>query len=154
VVLLCALLWRVDCVMRRVCDEFTVWRVDRWLVDRVTTWPCDELTGSPSHYASMTPLSGNQDLTYTQSSTTVDIMGRVMSLSVHDSFGTKWWTFLVHDFGTYEINFGTCFFVVWLRYMRSTISVHHYVDIGTLRENVCILCWRSANAEWMFSLLC
>jgi len=33
--LLCARLWRVDCVMRRV-----------WGVDRVTTWLCDELTGS------------------------------------------------------------------------------------------------------------
>ena len=29
---------------------------------------------------------------------------RVMSLSVHDNFGTKWWTVSVHDdFGTYEI---------------------------------------------------
>jgi len=30
------------------------------------------------------------------------------------------------------------FFVVRLQYMRSTISVHHYVDIGTLQENVCL----------------
>ena len=28
------------------------------------------------------------------------------------------------------------FFAVRLRYMRGTISVHHYVDIGTLQENV------------------
>ena len=49
------------------------------------------------------------------------------------------------------------FFVVRLRYMRSTISVHHYVDIGRGLH-----CKRasfyaeglSANAEWMFSLLC
>jgi len=59
----------------------------------------------------------------------------VRSLSVHDSFGTKGWTLSVHDdFGTYEINFGTCVFVVVrLRYMRGTISVHDYVDIGTLQ---------------------
>jgi len=31
------------------------------------------------------------------------------------------------------------FFAVRLRYMRSTISVHHYVDIGTLQENVNLL---------------
>ena len=37
----------------------------------------------------------------------------VRSLSVHDIFGTKGWTRSVHDdFGTYEINFGTCVFVV------------------------------------------
>ena len=35
------------------------------------------------------------------------------------------------------------FFAVRLRYMRSAISVHHYVDIGTLQENVNFLCWRS-----------
>jgi len=34
-------------------------------------------------------------------------------------------------------------FVVRLRYMRSTISVHHYVDIGTSQENVNFLCRRS-----------
>jgi len=33
---LCARLWRVDFVTRRVCDELTLWRPD-----------CDELTGSP-----------------------------------------------------------------------------------------------------------
>jgi len=31
-----------------------------------------------------------------------------------------------------------CFFIVRLQYMRSTISVHYYVDIGTLQENVCL----------------
>jgi len=37
----------------------------------------------------------------------------VRSLSIHDSFGTKRWSVSVHDdFGTYEINFGTCVFVV------------------------------------------
>ena len=30
------------------------------------------------------------------------------------------------------------FLVVRLRYMRSTISVHHYVDISTLQQNVCL----------------
>jgi len=30
------------------------------------------------------------------------------------------------------------FFVVRLRYMWSTISVHHYVDIGSLQENICL----------------
>jgi len=50
----------------------------------------------------------------------------VRSLSVHDSFGTKGCAVSVHDdFGTYEINFGTRVFVVRLRYMRSTVSVHH-----------------------------
>jgi len=44
---------------------------------------------------------------------------RLISLVLpHDSFGTKGWTFWVHDdFGTYEINFGTCVFC-------STTSVH------------------------------
>jgi len=31
-----------------------------------------------------------------------------------------------------------CFFVLRLRYMWSTISVHHYVDIGSLQENICL----------------
>ena len=35
----------------RHCSGFVMWRVDRWQVDRVTRWPCDELTGSSSGYA-------------------------------------------------------------------------------------------------------
>ena len=51
--------------------------------------------------------------------------GRVTSLSVHDSFGTKGWTVSVHDdFGTYEINFGTCAFCC-------TTSVHAKYHFGT-----------------------
>jgi len=37
-----------------------------------------------------------------------------------------------------EVNFGTCVFIVRLRYMRSTILVHRYVDVGTLQENLCL----------------
>jgi len=43
---LCARLWRVDFVMRRVCDELTGNELTVWRHDRVTRWPCDELTGS------------------------------------------------------------------------------------------------------------
>ena len=32
-----------------LCDETLVWRVDWWRHDRVTRWPCDELTGSLQH---------------------------------------------------------------------------------------------------------
>jgi len=47
------------------------------------------------------------------------------SLSVHDSFSTKGWTLSVHDdFGTYEINFGTCV-------SCSTTSVHAKYHFGT-----------------------
>jgi len=56
----------------------------------------------------------------------------VRLLSVHGSFGTKGWTVSVRDnFGTYEINFGTCVFcsmtLVHVKYHFSTslsISVH------------------------------
>jgi len=44
------------------------------------------------------------------------------------------------------------FFAVRLRYMRSTILVHHYVDIGTLQENVNFLCWQSKKCPVDVSL--
>jgi len=50
VTLLCARLWRTDCMMRHVCDELTVW----WH-DRVTSWPCDKLTGSWPCQGSLPP---------------------------------------------------------------------------------------------------
>jgi len=37
-VLLCARLWRVDCVMRRVSDELTGDELTVWRHDRVTSW--------------------------------------------------------------------------------------------------------------------
>jgi len=40
------IMWRVDCVTRRVCDELTGAELIVWRHDRVTRWPCDELTGS------------------------------------------------------------------------------------------------------------
>jgi len=45
---LCAYLWRVDCVTRHECDESTGDELTMWWDDRVTTWLCGELTGSLS----------------------------------------------------------------------------------------------------------
>jgi len=54
----------------------------------------------------------------------ITCISRVGSLLVHDSFGTQGWTVSVHDdFGTYEINFGTCVFC-------SMTSVHAKYHFG------------------------
>jgi len=59
--------WQVDywTVTSWLCDELAVWRVDCaeltvWQVDRVMSWSCDELTGSPM------PLVGVSDLSFLQ----------------------------------------------------------------------------------------
>ena len=67
----------------------------------------------------------------------------VRSLSVQRGGQFRYMTALVH-MRSISVH---VFFVVRLWYMRSTISVHHYVDIGTLQENVCLFmlnvckCW-------------
>jgi len=45
-------------------------------------------------------------------------------------------------------------FVVLLRYMRSTISVHHYVDIGTLQENVRLFMLKACKFCYVKLLKC
>jgi len=98
---LCARLWRVDFVTRRVCDELTG--------DELTVW-----------------RNGLRRFRYMTVSVQRGGHFRYMTTSVHTT------SISVH-----------VFFAVRLRYMRSTISVQHYVDIGTLQENVNLLCWRS-----------
>ena len=80
-------------------------------------------------------------------------------VSGYVAFGT--WQFRykgVDTFGTWRLRYiwdpfrYMCFFAVRLRYMRSTISVHHYVDIGTLQENVNFLCWQSKKCPVDVSL--
>ena len=44
--LLCAHLWRVDCVTRHECDELTGDELTVWRDDRVATWLCDYLTSN------------------------------------------------------------------------------------------------------------
>jgi len=80
------------------------------------------------------------------------------SLSVHDRFRTKGWAVSVHDdFGTYEINFGTCVFC-------STTSVHAKYRFCTVKtvyiiKSISVHCKLSfyaeslQNAEWMFKAL-
>jgi len=57
-----------------------------------------------------------------------------MTVSVQRGGQFRYMTTLVH---TRSISVHV-FIVVRLRYMQSTISVHYYVDIGTLQENVCL----------------